>query len=230
MALAIAEYLAAVTHLPPGAVLRVDDVPWEEYERLLADLGEGYAVRIFYDRGRMEIVAPTSTHERAKSIVHALVMALADELDVDIESLGSTTLRAQVSARGAEPDDCFYVQNARLVIGKREDLDLDRDPPPDLVVEIERTSASLDKFPIYAALGVPEIWRVIGREVRVFRLAPDRYEESPTSRAFSFLTAHVLSAFVEQGLAEGRRGATRAFRAWIREHRGPTPEAWRLRG
>lgn len=217
MPVATTDYLAAITHLPTGAVLRVDDVTWEEYEQLLADLGEGYAARVFYDRGRMEIMAPASTHEKPKSVLHRLVIVLSDELDIDVESLGSTTLKTELRARGAEPDDCFYVQNAPRVIGK-EEFDFQHDPPPDIVVEIDRTNASLDKFPIYAGLGVPEIWRLAQRKVRIYLLAGDGYEESPASRAFPFITAQMLSAFLEQGLAQGERRAAHAFRAWLREH------------
>src|SRR5260370_223379 len=145
------DYLAAIAHLPAGAVLSIDDVPWEEYENLLADLGESYAVRIFYDRGRMEIMAPGSAHEKSKSVIHTLVAVLRDVLDIDVESLGSTTLKREIKARAAEPDDCFYIQSATFVIGK-EDLDLNHDPPPDLVIEIDRTSSSLNRFEIYAGL------------------------------------------------------------------------------
>ncbi len=219
MAVAAAAYLEAIEHLPPGAVLRIDDVPWGEYERLLGDLGEGYAVRIFYDRGMMEIMTPTSMHERVKGIVHTLVTTARDVLDIDVESLGSTTLRRQLKARGAEPDDCFYVQHAREVIAKQGDLDLEHDPPPDVVVEIERSSASLDKLPIYAALSIPEIWRISGRRMRMYVLAGDRYDEAPKSRAFPFLDADTLSRFLAQGLAEGARTAARAFRAWLHERR-----------
>ena len=169
MSVATTDYLAAIAHLPAGAVLCLDDVSWEEYESLLGDLGDDYAVRIFYDQGRMEIMAPASTHEKPKSVLHTLVTALRDELDIDIESLGSTTFKAQMKARGAEPDDCFYIQNAALVIGKA-DVDLEHVPPPDLVIEIDRTSTSLDKFSIYAALGVPEIWRVIANRVEIHLL------------------------------------------------------------
>ncbi|PYT04832.1 MAG: hypothetical protein DMF60_14010 [Acidobacteria bacterium] len=211
------DYLAAIEHLPAGAVLCIDDVPWEEYENLLADLGESYAVRIFYDRGRMEIMAPGSTHERPKSAINRLITVLSDELDIDLESLGSTTLKAQIKAKGAEPDDCFYVQNATLIIGV-EDLDLKHDPPPDIVVEIDRTSTSLNKFEIYAALGVPEIWRVTGRKVQFYLLADDTYEESPLSGAFPFLTALTLSDFVARAIREGGRRSARAFRKWVREH------------
>lgn len=219
MPVAATDYLDAIAHLPSGAVLQFDDVPWGEYEDLLAELGESYAVRIFYDNGRMEITAPSPPHEGAKNIINRLVNGIADELDIDIESLGSTTFRSQWKAKGAEPDDCFYVQNASAVIGRHEDYDIERDPPPDIVVENERTSASLHKFAIYASLGVPEVWREHKKNVRFFVLTADSYLESSHSRAFPFLDSVTLSRFLAQGLAEGSREAARAFRAWVREHR-----------
>lgn len=218
MSVATTDYLAAIAHLPAGAALRMDDVTWEEYEQLLADLGESYAVRIFYDQGRMEIVAPTSIHERPKGIVNSLVRVLRDELDIDVESFGSTTFREKIKAKGAEPDECFYVQNASFVIGKEEEIDLRTDPPPDIVLEVDRTSASLNKFHIYSALGVPEIWRVKGHSLQIHLLAENDYEQSPTSRAFPFLSAQTLSEFLAKGFVEGERKTSRAFRDWVREH------------
>ncbi len=217
MSVATTDYLAAIAHLPAGAVLRIDDVSWGDYENLLADLGDSYSVRIFYDQGKMEIMAPASAHEKPKNLIHRLVTTISDELDIDVESLGSTTLKAEIKARGAEPDDCFYVQNAALVIGK-DDIDLKYDPPPDIVVEIDRTSTSLNKFGIYEALEVLEIWRVAGRRLQFFLLADNRYEGSPVSRAFPFLTAQVLSEFIARGLEEGERKVASAFREWVREH------------
>ena len=95
MSVATTDYLAAIAHLPAGAVLRIDEVSWDEYENLLADLGESYSVRIFYDQGRLEVMAPASAHERPKSVIHTLVAAIRDELNIDVESLGSTTLKAE---------------------------------------------------------------------------------------------------------------------------------------
>lgn len=43
-------------------------------------------------------------------------------------------------------------------------MTLESDPPPDLVLEIDITSSSLDKRPIYAAFGVSELWRYDGRQ------------------------------------------------------------------
>ncbi|HST20340.1 MAG TPA: Uma2 family endonuclease [Blastocatellia bacterium] len=218
MSVATTDYLAAIEHLPAGAALRMDDVTWEEYEQLLADLGDGYAARIFYDQGRMEIVATNSIHERSKAIIHSLLMVLSDELDMDVEGCGSTTFREKIKAKGAEPDKCFYVQNASAVIGKKEEIDLRYDPPPDIVVEVDRTSASLNKFNIYSGLGVPEIWRVKGRSLEIHLRAENNYEQSLTSRAFPSLSAQTLSEFLAQGFVEGERKTASAFRDWVRQH------------
>jgi len=220
MTVATNDYAAAIAHLPAAAVLRLDNVPWEEYEQLLAELGPGYAVRIFYDQGRMEIMGPSAAHEQPKGIIARLMNALSDELDIDIESLGSTTFRSALKAKGAEPDDCYFVENASLIIGNEiEEYDLEVLPPPDITLEVDRTSASLNKFVIYAALGVPELWRIHRKTVRIYLLSGEIYTESTSSRSFPFLTSQALSEFLALGVSEGGRKAARAFRKWIREHR-----------
>jgi Uma2 family endonuclease len=214
---AVSEYLEAIAHLPAGSALRADGIPWEEYEQLLDDLGPSYAVRIFYDQGKMEIVSPLPAHEKPTNVVHTLVIALRDELNIDIESLGASTLRDEMREKGAEPDDRFYVQNAALVIGKL-DLDWQHDPPPDIVVESDLTSSSLDKFAIFAAFGVSEIWRIPDNKVSIWLLTDGEYVESPVSRAFPFLPTDVINEMLAKGLAEGERKAARAFREWVREN------------
>lgn len=216
MSVAIAsEYTEAIAHLPRGAKLVAEDVRWDEYEQLLSELGPSYSVRVFYDQGRMEIVSPKPIHERPIEILHTLVIAIRDQLDIDIESLGSTTLKKQMREAGAEPDASFYVQNAAIIHGHL-DLDLAHDPPPDIVIESDHTSSSLDKLDIYARLGVPEIWRVFSQQVSFWLLSNDAYVEAEHSRSFSFLTAQVLNKYLELGLMSGERNAAKAFRDWIK--------------
>lgn len=105
------------------------------------------------------------------------------------------------------------------MIGKG-DLNLIHDQPPDLVVEIDRTKSSLDKFSIYAALGVPEIWRVAGDLIECHLLFENEYVESATSAAFPFLTNQKPSEFLAVGFAEGERKAASAVRSWLRETSG----------
>jgi Uma2 family endonuclease len=218
MSVAVANSLIEVVpHLRPGGRYREEDVVWEEYEELLMDLSETSSVRVFYDQGRMEIMSPLPAHEIPVGVLTHLIIILCYELDIEIRSFGSSTLKLKKKNKGAEPDNSFYIQNAAAVIG-RMDLDLQFDLPPDLVIESDLTSSSLDRFAVYAALGVPEIWRVFNRRVEIWTLANNAFTEANNSLAFSFLTADVLNQFLAQGLVEGERKASRALRDWVREN------------
>lgn len=100
------------------------------------------------------------------------MQVLSEELGIPLETRGSATWKRRSIRKGTEPDTCFYVANAASVIGKRS-IVLDTDPPPDVAVEIDVTNESLSRFPIYAALGVPEIWRYDGRSACFYELAGD---------------------------------------------------------
>ena len=139
----------------PSVVLT--NVTWATYERLVDDLADCSAPRLTYDRAVLEITSPTPEHERLNRMLTDLIGAIAEELDIDTENLGSSTFKREDLERGFEPDSCLYIQNAARVRGKSR-LDLSMDPPPDLVIEIDITSASIEKLPIYALLGVPEVW------------------------------------------------------------------------
>lgn len=106
----------------------------------------------------LEIIVPLSEDEYSEDAIGDLVKDLAEELAIEYECFASTTWRRQECMGGAEPDNCFYIQNLPAVRG-RLNIDLNSDPPPDLVLEIDITSKSLDRLPIYAWLGVPEVWR-----------------------------------------------------------------------
>jgi len=128
------------------------------------------------------------------------------------------TIRSAWQSKGTEPDTCFYVQSAERIIGKRS-LDFNTDPPPDIVVEIDLTNASQHKFPIYAALGVPEIWRYDGSQAYFCHLAGGEYVAASHSRAFPFLPSVVLAQFIAQSKIAGQDAALDATRAWVRAHK-----------
>jgi Uma2 family endonuclease len=195
----------------------LQDVPWEAYEQLLEDLRDRSGVRVTYDQGRVEIMSPLRRHEKYKEFIGDLIRALADELDISIESSGSMTWKRKKDAKGAEPDLSFHIANAERVVGKDE-LDLSVDPAPDLVVEIDITNESLSKFAIYATFGVPEIWRYVDRQksVAMYELRNNAYMEIEASRSFPMLTPELLARFIEQSHTEGQKKALDAFRRWLR--------------
>jgi Uma2 family endonuclease len=160
----------------------------------------------------------SAKHEKPNRVLALVVEVLAEELGIDVESLGSTTFRRADLDRGFEPDSCFYIQNAERVRGKDE-IDLAIDPPPDLVIEIDITSLSLDKFPIFLALGIPEVWRYDGAQVTIFTLTDGRYLEQEESRTLSQVTAAVLTDFIKKSKELKRTPWLRQVREWMRTQR-----------
>jgi Uma2 family endonuclease len=190
-------------------------VRWETFKALLADLGEDRSCRIAYDKGLLEIRMPTQEHEIPKGMIESFVEAIADELEIEVMKLGRLTLEREDLSRAVEPDTCFYIQNETRVRGKK--INLLNDPPPDLVLESDYTNSSLNKFTIYASLGVPELSRYRQKKLQVYRLVEDKYELSAHSLAFPFLPLTEVPDFIEQSQTIGQRAAVRLFRTRIRE-------------
>ncbi|MBI4909266.1 MAG: Uma2 family endonuclease [Acidobacteria bacterium] len=118
-------------------------------------------------------------------------------------------------AKGFEPDSCYYLRNAHAVRDKYE-LDMAVDPPPELVIEVDITRSSLNRFPIFAAIGVAEVWRYDGKAVRFHRLENGAYRSIETSVALPPLTAAQATIFLEQSRTETAPAWLRSVRAWIR--------------
>lgn len=194
------------------------NISWETYERLLADLEDCSVPHLTYDRGRLEIMSPMPKHEKLNRAVEMLVNALAEELDINSRGLGSTTFRREDLERGFEPDSCFYFQNEPLIRSK-DRLNLIVDPPPDLVVEIDITRPSLDKFSIFAQLGVPEVWRYDGTTLRILHLESSSYVERQSSGVLPVVTNAVLTDFLAESLTTSRLTWLRRVRGWARDQR-----------
>jgi len=190
-------------------------VSWSTFKALLADVGDDRAWRIAYDEGVLEIRMPLEEHEEPKRLIESFVEAIVDELEIELRSLGSLTLEREDLTRAVEPDSCFYIQNESLVRGRN--INLANDPPPDLVIESDYTNSSVNKLPIYAALGVPEIWRYRRESLQVYHLVDGKYEMCDRSLAFSFLPVAEIPGFIEQSRTIGQRAAVRLFRQRIRE-------------
>lgn len=205
---------------PPQAprYIILPGVSWETYQRLLADLQDSHAAHFAYDQGRLEIMVLSAEHEEDKDVLTLLVNVLAEELGIDVRSFGSATFQRQDLARGFEPDACFYIAHEARVRGKKK-LDLAIDPPPDLIIEIDISSPSLNKFPIFAALRIPEVWRYDGRRLTIFTLAGETYVERTESVALPLVTTEVLGAFIEDSKQMPRTAWLRRVRAWVRAPR-----------
>ncbi|MEH1891263.1 MAG: Uma2 family endonuclease [Nostoc sp.] len=202
-------------HVPPGQRVLLRDVTWQELETILEDLGEHRAVRIAYDRGILEIMAPLPEHKYDKEIIGDLVKALLEELNTEFISLGSTTFKNQAMAQGIEPDQCFYIKNESKIRGKKR-LDLTVDPPPDLALEVDITSRTHPN--IYETLKVPELWRFNKGNLQINVLRDGHYIESPQSLNFPlFPLIETIPQYLEQSRIAGRNATLKAFRLWVQK-------------
>ncbi len=200
-------------------------VPWESFEKIADALSEHH-VRLAYDRGTLELMSPQSIHERCKIHFRRLLDLVAMELDVRMVALGSTTFRRQAVGCGIEPDECFYLGSATKVQDWRT-LNLDRDPPPDLAIEVENGVNGVDRMAIFAALGVPEVWCFDGRALRAHKLVAGRaYVPVPTSPSLPFLPLGEVGPLISQGvLGSDDRPVLHNMRDWVRHQVVPLRQA-----
>lgn len=212
----------AAAPLPPENIVGrivLEQIPWLEYEAMLQIVGER-AVRLTYDRGRLEIEMPSVEHERLKSFVGRLIETFALHTGIDVLPVGSATWRREAAEGGLEADECYYIGHYADVVGKPS-IDLTVDPPPDLAVEVDLSSSCLNKRHIYARLGVPELWRLHDHRFECLRLASDgAYHTVEASGALPTLPLPSIVEALHQRSAAGEAEAVRWFFDQLRHAAG----------
>ena len=205
------------TAAPTEQRFLLDGVDWAFYESLLRQVRDRH-IFITYDRGRLELMSPSWKHDKRSRLLGLLVSILCEELGIPVEGGGSTTFRREDLEKGLEADQCFYLRNVDRVQGK-EEIDLSRDPPPDLAIEVEISHRLLERISIYAALGVGELWRDDGQHVRVYQLEADgEYHERSASPSFPTLPWQQVDRFLELSRTLDDMNWMRTVRQWVREH------------
>lgn len=195
-------------------------VSWDFYSRTLEEIGPSRGTRVTYDNGRMEIVTSSNLHERAGSTIGRMIEVYASVMEIDVTPDGQLTLRKESLQQGLEPDECFYV-NMQEPPATEGPFDLNLYPPPNLAVEVEISRGSIPKQPIYAALGVKEVWRFDGHVVQSLHLGEDgKYRSGARSLAFPDLPLDEFSRFLLSALTDSHPKAIRAYEKWVRGLKG----------
>lgn len=208
--------LEILEKLPPNSVLKLHGQTWADYEDLLEAVGEASGWRISYDEGTLQIMTLSAEHESYAQTIIRLVSLLSVFRRIEIQFFGSATIKKSRYEKGAEPDACFYIQTATK-IGNRITLDFSVDPAPDVAVEIDLHHESLYKFPIYAALGVSEVWRYDGEKLEIHLLENGKYVNREKSAALPILTAGLLTDFLNRSRTETQSKILFAFEDWLKE-------------
>ena len=194
----------------------ITGVSWKAYEAFLDALGDR-SLRHSYDRGILELMSPRKDHDWVKKLIGRFIEAMSLELNVPIQSVGSMTLRKQLAKRGFEPDESYYVTNEPLVRDKKT-FDPKRDPPPDLIVEVDVTSSCVERMPLFASMGVPEIWRHDGHALGFHRLGKGgAYRKISRSRELQLVTPRDISKFLNRAGRIDETSLVRSFVEWVRK-------------
>ncbi|PLZ04891.1 hypothetical protein CEN49_16355 [Fischerella thermalis CCMEE 5273] len=202
--------------LAPGDELILRFRTWEDYENLIACRQDKAGLKIQYSSATQEIriMSPLPGHGKNADILSDLVKALLRFQDQDWEAFTPITLK-RTNKQGVEPDYCFYIQNRQQILGK-ERINLESDPPPDLVIEVDLTSST--KAEDYQAIAPQELWIYRRSGLLIYLFDGQQYQESQTSYNFpNFDVKKLIPEYVDRGWQVGSSVAVREFEKFLRE-------------
>jgi Uma2 family endonuclease len=210
------------THLLDGVPhdkrVVISDVTWDDYENLVDLMGECGNRRVAFDGRDIEMLTLGPFHERQKSLLDWFIMIVAGELKIERQPMGSTTWKRKNLERAIESDVCYYFDPAKLAAfaAAAHSDDVDLYPNPDLAAEVDISPPRIDRPGIYAALEVPEIWRVRNKAVSIEQLGPDgTYQTVPSSR-FLPVRAEDVTRWVFSEDSRSLVAWEERLRKWIR--------------
>ncbi len=174
-------------------------VPWQTY-CAIRELLDSPGLRMTYIEGTLELMTPSPLHELRKTTIARLLEVFALERDVPLTGYGSATFKREAKKRGLEPDEC-YVLGGPL-----------RDAP-DIAIEVVVTSGGVGKLPIYAALGVREVWFFEDDAFRLHQLEGGEYRPIESSALLPGLDLAVLVRFA---VRDDQHQAVREYRDLLR--------------
>jgi Uma2 family endonuclease len=190
------------------------DLDWQSFKQIHQLLANRTRARFTYDSGVLEITMPLEGHERAARLIERFILILVVEMGMKIKTMGSTTLDREDLLKSAEPDNGYYIQNYPLVADHK--INLDHDPAPDLVVEVDITHTDINKNRLYASMGVTEFWRFNGQTWTILCLTEEAYVECDRSPTFPLVEKTDLYQFLEAAFVD-EVTAEINFRQWVRQ-------------
>ncbi len=157
-------------------ITTITDTTWSDYIAL--DLPNK---KVSFRNGVITIVSPGRNHEMIADYIRMIILMYCRHKSMSLFTFNQTTLRHE-GKEGKEPDVayCFGV---------------DKDKP-DLAVEVNLTSGSIDDLTRYQYLKIAEVWLWQSNGIRFFIYQTDGYLESPSSSFLSELKSDRVTEIV----------------------------------
>lgn len=198
------------TVFPAETRTLLENIRWETFVEL-SEQRRGSVPRMTFDEGMLELMSPKRLHEGVGCLLGRMVETFTEVHGIEIQSVASTTFKRKDLGKAFEADESYYIENAETIRTK-EELDLLIDPPPDLVIEIEITSSAIQKMKLFAAMGIPEVWRHDGERLTMHRLIRDIYELINESVALPGFTCAAADALLAQRYSTGETAQIKEYR------------------
>ncbi len=160
-------------------------MPWSAYEGLRLG-NDSPGVRLAFNQGILEIMSPSRRHELVKTMIGRVLEAFCDARGIALSGFGSMTMTNREAERALEPDECY-------VLG-----DDDGQSPPDFAVEVVLSNRAIDKLPIYASLGVREVWYWCNGQFAVFERDGDGWRQIANSQLLPGLNLEAVARLAER--------------------------------
>ncbi|MBD2594154.1 Uma2 family endonuclease [Nostoc spongiaeforme FACHB-130] len=184
----------------------LNNISWQTFKAMLADMGKERNSRLAYDNGKLEIMTPLMPHENSNRLIEGLILVLCEEFGLEVKTTGSLTLTRDDLEKGGEPDSSYYIQH-ELLVRDKENINLNQDPPPDLVLKVDYSKPKIDKLSLYAAMGIPEFWRYNGTVLRIYTLLDNQYSEVELSPTFAPVAVREIPRFIQESKKIGQLAA-----------------------
>ncbi|MCA9878617.1 MAG: Uma2 family endonuclease [Thermomicrobiales bacterium] len=191
----------------------LDNVSWDLFERILVEDVDRRVPRLAYDDGALEFMTPSRLHESIDRTLTSLAAILIDVWRMDLIECGAMTMSRAVANVGLEPDSSFFIQHAAEARRNRDSV-FPEGFPPDLVIEVEISRSLVERLPLLAAMGVPEVWRATSDTVAILTLSGHEYRHAPSSAALPGLTPEKLQEFMTLSQNVTRSQWADAVRTW----------------
>ncbi len=196
-------------------------VDWDDYLRFRNHPGNAH-LRLSYLDGTLILVSPQYIHDLFGRRLGLVIDLVTEALEIPIQGSLTTTLQkkslGQRKGSAKEPDQAFYFGPNALRMQRREAIDLDLDPPPDLAIEIDNKGDSSRSLKLYARLGVPELWRFQTRSRSLWfgTLVSNAYETAGQSLHLPRLTPERVLFALTRIDELGETAAKPWIRDWAR--------------
>jgi len=206
----------ATLSVAPERKVILHGVSWETYERLRREHQDVSGTHFIYDEGELEIMVMSLYHEESHRDLALLVQLVALELRIRFRQAGSTTFQRKWLQKGFEPDSAFYFTRLDEIENRAT---AETVAAPDLVIEVEVSTPALNRFPIFGAFSIPEVWRHNESGVHFYRFEGGKYVEIERSIALPALTAETVTRLVEERSRMDVVEWSDLVRDWARQQR-----------